>query len=379
MSNEFLKSMTFASAAGRGRGGLEGGGGGGGGFGPSSSSCDCDECFPGSESGLPVAIREALQRRKRQRLETGPIKRTQQRTFICRKYCEIGNKEETTKSSSSTVGGGGGGGGTISLYDVTMPLNAEPLIEFGTSHRIIHIKRLPSSSIIESIGEGIIGSQDEETTRQRLTDWTEGTVVLVPSTDGKAAGWIHDIACKEKIDKKDSKKLSSTRTESQVDSTETGRDEDSSQPRQYTEDRKTDSADVGGIKSTANSRDSSGAYATLHVCKIPESLIILDDDDDDDDGSTPRINIESSNEDDSTEDWSVTMMKYCRKGLIELKNKKIETPKISDQDNARAAVTTAATTSSSSASKAKQNSYYQFEDEVTTNILKSAFDLAKTD
>ena len=354
MSNEFLKSMTFASAAGRGRGR----GGVGGGFGPSSSSpsCDCDECFPGSEAGLPVAIREALQRRKRQRLETGPIKRTQQRTFICRTYCEIGNKEATDSSSSA----GGGGGGTISLYEVTMPLNAEPLIEFGTSHRMIYVKRLPSSSIMESIGEGIIGSQDEETTRQRLTDWAEGSVVLVPSTDGKAAGWIHSIACKERINNNDSEKVTSTSTESTEGSTKTGGDEDPSQPRMEREDSKTERADVGGRKSSATK--SRGAYATLYVCKIPESLILLDGDGND---------IDSSNRDGSTEDWAMTMMRYCRKGLIEMKNsKKVETTCPSKND----------TTTLQSPSKANSFcSYYRFEDEGTMKILKSAFDQAIKD
>ena len=361
MSNEFLKSMTFASAAGRGRGrgGVEGGG-----FGP--SSCDCDECFPGSEAGLPDAIREALQRRKRQRLETGPIKRTQQRTFICRTYCEIGNKETTDSSSSPGGGGGGGGCGTISLYEVTMPLNAEPLIEFGTSHRMIYVKRLPSSSIIESIGEGIIGSQDEETTRQRLTDWTEGTVVLVPSTDGKAAGWIHSIASKDKVNNNDSEKIMPTRTESQEGSTNTGGDEDPSQPRMDSENSKTKRADVDEKKrSTANSSGrsgSGGAYATLYICKIPESLILLDDD-------------SSNNDDSSTEDWAMTMMNYCRKGLIEMKNnKKVETTCLSKDDT---------TTRPSPSSPPKESSYYpyyRFEGEGTMKILKSAFDhQTKTD
>ncbi|KAL3924553.1 MAG: hypothetical protein SGILL_000978 [Bacillariaceae sp.] len=74
----------------------------------------------------------------------------------------------------------------------------EPLLEFGSSHRIVWIQRLPRSAsdntntVIQSIGTGIVGSSDEEKSRKHLEDWKEGTVILVPSNGGKAVGWIHD-------------------------------------------------------------------------------------------------------------------------------------------------------------------------------------------
>eukprot|EP00532_Pseudo-nitzschia_australis_P008960 CAMPEP_0168165452 /NCGR_PEP_ID=MMETSP0139_2-20121125/1495_1 /TAXON_ID=44445 /ORGANISM="Pseudo-nitzschia australis, Strain 10249 10 AB" /LENGTH=236 /DNA_ID=CAMNT_0008082571 /DNA_START=338 /DNA_END=1048 /DNA_ORIENTATION=- len=103
-----------------------------------------------------------------------------------------------------------------------MPKHAEPLIEFGSSHRIVWVKRLvkpnknqntdnyknnnsnhstshksDSNSILQWIGKGIIGSSDEEKDRIHLNDWTEGSVHFVPSNGGKAVGWIHTSATSE--------------------------------------------------------------------------------------------------------------------------------------------------------------------------------------
>lgn len=79
----------------------------------------------------------------------------------------------------------------ISAYQWTLPHNAEPLVEFGSSHRIVWVERLPKGGTIVSIGKGIIGSSDEEKSRTNL-DWKEGEVYLVPSNGGKAVGWLYD-------------------------------------------------------------------------------------------------------------------------------------------------------------------------------------------
>jgi hypothetical protein len=143
--------------------------------------CDCDEC----DNSVPPSIRDAVRQRKRQRLELGPIKRTQDRTLVCR-----------YSSANDNI--------NISVWKLTMPMDADPRIEFGTSHRLVWIQRLPTTNdnghhnhnqttavTLRSIGKGIIGSSDEEKSRFDLEDWREGHVILVPSNGGKAVGWLH--------------------------------------------------------------------------------------------------------------------------------------------------------------------------------------------
>jgi len=76
------------------------------------------------------------------------------------------------------------------LYQWVLPSGAEPLVEFGSSHRILWVERLPKNGSIFSIGKGIIGSSDEEKSRVRM-NWKEGGLYLVPSNGGKAMGWIY--------------------------------------------------------------------------------------------------------------------------------------------------------------------------------------------
>eukprot|EP00980_Cylindrotheca_fusiformis_P007728 scaffold1638_cov120-Cylindrotheca_fusiformis.AAC.11 len=145
MSSEFLSSMTFASGE------------------CGDIGCDCDECG----AALPAPIRTAIRKRKRQRLETGPLRRTQDRSLV--------NREDG-----------------ISVWKTTMPLDANPLVEFGQSHRVIWIERLNSDfREIRSIGEGIIGSSDEEKSRKALS-WAEGEIYFLQSNGGKAVGWTHN-------------------------------------------------------------------------------------------------------------------------------------------------------------------------------------------
>jgi hypothetical protein len=72
-----------------------------------------------------------------------------------------------------------------------MPLDAEPLVEFGNSHRIVLIDALSSKSRIVSIGKGVVGSADETTSRTKLLDWSQSSAWLVPQNGGKALGWVH--------------------------------------------------------------------------------------------------------------------------------------------------------------------------------------------
>ena len=141
------------------------------------SLCDCDDCGRGRGGGgggkptgadlMPPDIWNAIQRTKRQRLENGPLRRTQDRTLLIRRSID-----------------------NISIWSLTLPLHAEPLVEFGSSHRLILVKRLPQESCFKSIGTGIIGSSAEEQSRHVL-DWAQGSVYFVPSNGGKAVGWVH--------------------------------------------------------------------------------------------------------------------------------------------------------------------------------------------
>ena len=140
--DSFMASMTFASSS------------------QDLRQCDCDEC-----GLIPMAILEAIRKQKRIRIETGPLKRTQDRNLIKR---------------DPLLG--------ISIWNLVMPVDAEPLIEFGSSHRLIYVKSLPG--ILKSIGTGIVGSSDEENSRKVL-NWKEGNIYLVPSNGGKAVGWFH--------------------------------------------------------------------------------------------------------------------------------------------------------------------------------------------
>ena len=132
-------------------------------------SCDCDEC--GNISVIPAPIQDAIDRYKRRKIETGPLKRTQDRSLVKRDLSS-----------------------NIAVWQWTLPQDAEPLLEFGKSHRIVWIKQLPGK--LYSIGQGIVGSQAEEKLR-KVMDWNEGNFYFVPSTGGRAVGWIHKAEAAE--------------------------------------------------------------------------------------------------------------------------------------------------------------------------------------
>lgn len=370
-NTDFLKSMTFATAGKHLR--LS-----------SSSSCDCDECGFGVRDVVPASIREAIQNRKRQRLETGPIKRTQQRTFICRQHCEVVDMEVdcddddgTKKYSIGSTGSGvsSGSSGTVSLYSMTMPMNAEPLIEFGTSHRVIWVKQLPAkTSVIQSIGEGIIGSYDEEKTRKQMNDWIEGTVVLVVSTEGKAAGWIHTTNAHSDGNKlstneptiEEPSKIGASPTQQATDANDPSRQEinENNVDNQQEEKKKATGSNDDSSTTSCNGVAGGGTYSTLYMCKIPASLT--------DDAftnaekikkievklgsiSNHRNNNTSKNNDKDDESWAMTMIRYCRFGLKELQ------------------VRNKLTSSTDSASTSTSSSFYYRFDGDALLALKSAF------
>jgi len=86
MSDPFLDSMTFAFGMPEGRG------------------CDCDECGLDTGSMVPVSVANAVREHKRLKLMKVPVRRTQERVLVTR---ESG----------------------ISVWELVMPLDAEPLIE----------------------------------------------------------------------------------------------------------------------------------------------------------------------------------------------------------------------------------------------------------
>lgn len=178
----FLASMTFASVE-------------------HIARCDCDECgfssgvdrLAGSnDSVIPLSIAQALDRYKKQRSDS--LRRIQDRTLIKRYQESTSNSKGSTTASTVSTMATLAPSPAASVWELTMPLDAEPLVEFGTNHRLIWIKRLPTGSVLKSIGSGIIGSSDEEKQRQVLDEWKEGQVWLVPSNGGRAVGWIHTSA-----------------------------------------------------------------------------------------------------------------------------------------------------------------------------------------
>jgi hypothetical protein len=83
-----------------------------------------------------------------------------------------------------------GSSSSIKIWKLTMPTDAEPLIESGGTHRLVYVKHLPRSSNIISIGRGIYGSSVEEKGRVRMK-WTNRGWYLLPSNGGISLGWIH--------------------------------------------------------------------------------------------------------------------------------------------------------------------------------------------
>lgn len=206
----FLSTMTFA------------------GTGPNKprGGCACDECG-GAGGLLPQAIIAAIRKHKKLKAETGPLKRTQQRELV--------QRHPSTQ---------------VSVYRLTMPLDSEPLVEFGSTHRLVWVKHLAPTSRLYSIGKGIVGSQDEERRRNELKEWTQGQVFLVPSNGGKAVAWIHN---------KDSS------SNEQKGEEEEKKEEAASTKEKEEEEKEKDISSLGS------------GHAVLYVCKIPKDSLNIEE------------------------------------------------------------------------------------------------------
>ena len=173
----FLLSMTF------GNGNFNG-----------NNNCNCsdDECnttyanatAAAANNNVPRSIREAVidhnnarmkkQRRTQQNGSNYSFRQHQSRELV-RRECGF------------------------ALYRLALPVsnNNDPIIvEYRNNHRILYIHRLDGNTNINdnnnrlySIGEGIIGSAYEESTRKQL-DWVRGTSYLLPKCTGIACGWV---------------------------------------------------------------------------------------------------------------------------------------------------------------------------------------------
>ena len=134
----FMASMTFSHGVAR--------------------DCDCDEC------GLPPSIAEAVRKHKRAKLMSVVEITHQERHLIARE-------------------------GGLSIWRLKLPLNSEPMIEYGNSHRIVLVQHLPKTLGVKSIGAGIVGSAAEEKARIPV-GWKAGGGYVIPSNGGKAVGWV---------------------------------------------------------------------------------------------------------------------------------------------------------------------------------------------
>jgi hypothetical protein len=156
-------------------------------------SCDCsdDECNASvaAAAAVPRLIREAVvehnaQKMKRQRMNSNANNHRQQSRELIRRECGFALYRLTilpAVSNSSNSSGSSGG---------------DPIVEYRNNHRIIYIHRLDNSNSnssnnnkLYSIGEGIIGSAYEESTRKQL-HWTQGSSYLLPKFTGIACGWV---------------------------------------------------------------------------------------------------------------------------------------------------------------------------------------------
>lgn len=138
-------------------------------------SCDCDECGT-CQAKIPPSIAQAVIEHRRSKLfflENAPT--FQERTLVARD----------------------GSGSGVSIWKLVLPPGSEPLTEFGNSHRIIFVESMPKGRTVRSIGKGIIGSGDEQNSRQKVP-WVETHAYLYCSNGGKAIGWVNE---KQELDK----------------------------------------------------------------------------------------------------------------------------------------------------------------------------------
>ena len=244
----FISSMTFAAP-----GGAFARGGG----------CDCDEC--GGSAFIPQAIVEAIRKHKQRKHERMPMKRAQVRDLVRRH-------------------------GSISVYQMTLPLHSDPLVEFGQSHRVVFIKHLSKDCLLKTIGKGIVGSQDEERGRKVLEDWKQNDVFLVPSNGGKAVAWLHEPKAEQKQERSSNSNSSKE---------EIGKDDNQT-------------AEVQNGKSENPTTSSSNGHAIMYVCKIPQESVEKKSEE----GETnSNSNSNNGDNEDSSSEWYENVQKTCKYAL----------------------------------------------------------------
>jgi hypothetical protein len=215
--DNFLASMTFASRA------------------TMAEFCDCDEPNCTQRNVIPADVAAAIEDYKQK-------KRRQDASSSSKKHNGGDNNEDSSDGNDSDSDGSfhipltfrpkviqtrqllfRQGSPQLSIWKWTMPVDADPLLEYGNNHRIMYIRNLPahtpttpksddpqareqaedpsasttpsqsqpvSLSKLVSIGKGVFGSSDEEKNRKD-TGWQQGQFYIVPSNGGKSLGWIH--------------------------------------------------------------------------------------------------------------------------------------------------------------------------------------------
>lgn len=143
-NDRFVSTMTFAQ------------------MGP---TCDCDEC--GLSCEMPKEISNAVEEHKRQTMLYNLPSLISQERFLTYRF------------------------EGFSIWKLVLPPGAQPLTEYGNSHRFVLVDSMPKDRIVKSIGKGIIGSSSEESTRSK-ENWIENHGYFYKSNGGKAIGWVND-------------------------------------------------------------------------------------------------------------------------------------------------------------------------------------------
>jgi hypothetical protein len=235
-----------------------------------------------------------------------------------------------------------------------MPVNSEPLIEFGTSHRIVYIKRLSTKNNIRSIGKGIIGSQDEERTRRPLDDWTDGSVIFVPSNGGKAVGWVHNTTTTTTTtvndDDDDTTTTTTTAAAAAAESTDNNDD---------------------GNKNKSNDNNIGSGYATICVVKIPLSQLEEGGGGGDDDNLKKKEHETNNNnhiiQTQTSPNWFTKILEYCRLGLQELQQQQQQQQQERHQVMGNDGLETN-TNENNNSNRNDEYVYYKFTDQVASDI-----------
>lgn len=142
--NNFLESMTFAK-----------------------QDCDCDECgIGGLGNGPPMksAVEEAFDK-YRSSTNYAVSSRHQERKLI--------RREEDMNT-----------GLVVTLYSMSLPVGALPLLEYGDSARIVFVIGLPKTSAIMQV----------DGNSKRQTKWRHNGMYFLRNNGGNPIGWVNERA-----------------------------------------------------------------------------------------------------------------------------------------------------------------------------------------